>query len=208
MCQRGAIAMAGEGASAEEILKHYFTGVDIVPADVIPRSESRRSLLLGQVIDTAGKPRPGHRLVLAGSTGRLQKGTTADGRFWFSHLPADQWELKVKGEPVRYGGLQTDGRNTLQVGVVVPDAPPAGVSTIPLAYPKLLVGTLGYPGVPVTINDPAGTEHTVLSGSAPDFDPGGFSIPLPHPGSCTLRLLDKTFEVEIPETGLWVRFIT
>jgi hypothetical protein len=208
MCQRGAIAMATEGASAEEILRHYYTGVEIVPASSVPRGESRRSLVLGQVVDSDGQGRSGLRLVLAGTTGRLQKGTTADGRFWFSQLPADRWELKVKGKPVRYGDLRTDGRNTLHVQVVVPDAPPVGVSTIPLAYPRLLAGTLGYDGVPVNISDPAGDEHNVLSGSAPDFNPGGFSIPLPHAGNCTLRLLDQSYEVEIPETGLWVRFVT
>jgi hypothetical protein len=208
MCQRGAAAMAREGATAGDILRHYYTGVEIVKADAIPRSESRRSLVLGRVVDGLGEARPGLTLVLRGSAGSFNKGTTRDGRFWFTGLPAGQWELKVKGKPVRYGDLLTDGRNTLELQVVVPDAQPLVATTIPMAYPKLLIGTVGYEGVPVTISDPSGNELTVLSGSAPDFNPGGFAVPLPPRGACTLRVLDQSFDLEIGDIGLWVRFAT
>ena len=206
MCQRGAAAMALEGATAEEILKHYYTGVEIAAATAISRAESRRSLVLGRVVDGQGQARSGLRLVLTGSAGRFNKGTTKDGRFWFTGLPAGQWELKVKGKPVRHGDLLTDGRNTLELQVVVPDTQPLVADTIPIAYPKLLIGTLGYEGVPVTISDLSGNELTVLSGSAPDFNPGGFAVPLPPRGTCTLRFLDQSFDLEIGDIGLWVRF--
>lgn len=206
MCQRGAAAMAREGSTAEEILKHYYTGVELAKATAIPRAESRRSLVLGRVVDGQGQARPGLRLVLTGSAGRFNKGTSNDGRFWFTGLPAGQWELKVKGKPVRYGDLLTDGRNTLELRVVVPDIQPLVADTIPIAYPKLLFGTLGFDGVPVTISDLSGNELTVLSGSAPDFNPGGFAVPLPPRGTCTLRFLDQSFDLEIGDVGLWVRF--
>ena len=206
MCQRGAAAMAEKGATADEILKHYYTGIEITAATHVPRSSSRRSLLLGRVVDGQGQPRPGSRLVLRGPGGRRTKGTTPDGRFWFTKLPAGEWELLVQGELVRYGELVTDGRNTLELQVVVPDIPPLVARTVPLAYPKQLAGTLGYGGVQVTIVDSAGQEQIVVSGTEVDFDPGGFAVPLPAPGICTLYVLDQSFNVEIGDKGVWVRF--
>jgi hypothetical protein len=103
----------------------------------------------------------------------------------------------------------TDGRNTLELQVVVPDIPRLVMRSIPLAFPKQLTGTLGYQGVRVAIIDSAGSESEVVSGSDPDFDPGGFSVPLPPPGTCTLRILDQSFDLEIGdqgELGVWVRF--
>lgn len=199
--------MAEQGATAEEILKHYFSGIEVRRAESVPRSEQRRSLVLGQVVDGDGKPRGGLRLLLRGGTGRFDRGTTRGGRFWFSSLPAGRWELLVRGKPVRYSELETDGRNTLEIEVVVPDAPPLVVRSLPMAYPRQLLGTLGYKGVPVTVVDSAGERTTILSGSAPDFDPGGFAIPLPPPGTCTISFLDQSFDLEIGDTGLWVRFL-
>lgn len=207
MCQRGAASMAVQGATAEEILKHYYAGIEIRRAKPVPRSEQRRSLVLGQVLDGDNGPRGGLRLLLRGAAGRFDRGTTRGGRFWFSNLPAGRWELLVKGKPVRYGDLVTDGRNTLELEVVVPDAPPLVVKSVPMAYPLQLLGTLGYKGVPVTIVDSAGTKTTILSGTAPEYDPGGFAITLPPPGPCTLSFLDQSFDLEIGELGLWVRFL-
>jgi len=207
ICQRGAMAMAREGAPAEAILKHYFTGIVIAQGMVIPRVELQQSLILGRVVDGQGLPRPDFKLVIHGAAGTFDKGTTRDGRFWFSGLPSGQWDLQVKGKPVRYGSLRTDGRNTVEVQVVVPEIPPLVTRTIPLAHPMQLVGTLGYNGVPVTITDSTGKESTALSGSAPGYNPGGFAIPLPAPGPCSICFLDRRFDLEIGDTGLWVRFV-
>lgn len=206
MCQRGAAAMAEQGATAEEILKHYYTGAEIAQAEPIPRTGFRRSVVLGQVVDVDGQPRGGLRLILNGPEGPINKGTTSDGRFWFSKLPAGQWELKVKGKPIRYGDLITDGRNALQLQVVAHDLPRLAANTVPLGYPPELIGTLGYEGVPLTITDPAGSELTVLSGSAAEYNPGGFVAPLSDPGTYTLRLFEQSFNFEIGDSGLWVRF--
>jgi hypothetical protein len=46
----------------------------------------------------------------------------------------------------------------------------------------------------------------VLSGSAPDMNPGGFAVPLPPQGTCTLKVLDQSFDLDIGDIGLWVRF--
>ncbi len=207
MCQRGAAAMAEQGATAEEILKHYYLGIEIGQATAIPRTAFRRSIVLGQVVDGRGKPRGGLRLTLHGPEGPINKGTTGDGRFWFTSLPAGTWELKVQGKPVRYGNLITDGRNSLDLKVVVPDLQRLAIRTMPLGYPQNLVGTLGFDGVPVTIVDPEGNEQTLLSGSASDFNPGGFLVPLSSTGTYSVRVLEQSFELEVGDEGMWVKFV-
>lgn len=208
MCQRGAVAMAQQGATAEEILTHYYTGVEILRATAIPRTAFRRSVILGQVVDGQGQPRGGLRLVLEGPAGTIQRGTTGDGRFWFTGLPAGRWAVQVLGRPVRYSDLVTDGRNTIQLQVVVAEAPPLRwtVSTTPLLYPRHLVGTLGQEGVAVTLTDPTGNEQMATSGSAPDYNPGGFVLPLSGVGTYTLRVFDQNFPIEVGDGGIWVRF--
>ena len=95
---------------------------------------------------------------------------------------------------------------SLELRVVVPDAAPDAVWLVPMAYPRQFVGTLGLDGVPVTVVDPAGSQQTVISGSAPDFNPGGFVMSLSEPGTYTVRILGRSFEVEVDEQGVWVQF--
>ena len=108
----------------------------------------------------------------------------------------------------RYEDLRTDGRNTLDLKVIVPETAALETYTTPLAHPKKLVGTLGYDGVPVTIIDANGEKQTVVSGSLADFDPGGFGVPLPPAGACQLRVFGQQFDVEVGDIGVWVQFRT
>ncbi len=208
LCLAGALALANQGASATDILKRYYTGVDVATATAVARPQLCQSLIVGRVVDSAGHPHPGVTLVLSSSAASFQRAVSNDGRFWFSGLPAGDWELAVKGASIRRSGLHTDGRNTLEMQVVVPGLPFLEVETLPVAYPKALIGTLGYGGVPVTMTDSKGSQTTVESGSVPEFDPGGFSIPLPPAGPCTLAILGQRFTIEVGDTGLWVRFTT
>jgi len=206
LCLAGAMAMAREGASAEEILKHYFTGADVALASVVARAELCQSLILGRVVDSAGRPLPGVTLVLTGPTASFQRAASNDGRFWFSGLRAGDWQLVVKGASIRRSGLHTDGRSTLETQMTIAGLPPLEVEILPVAYPKKLIGTLGYGGVPVTVTDSKGSQITVESGSVPELDPGGFSIPLPPAGPCSVAVLGQRFTIEVGDTGLWVRF--
>lgn len=206
MCQRGAAVMAAQGAPAVEILKHYYTGVEIAQASPIPRTGFRRSMILGRVVDGQDMPRGDLRLALHGPEGPTSKGTTSDGRFYFIGLPAGQWELRVKGKPIRYSDLVTDGRNTVEMKVVVPDVRALLVNTMPLAHPNQLIGTLGLDGIEITITDGMGGVQNVLSGSAPEFNPGGFAAAFPATDAFTVQILDQSFELETSEAGLWLRF--
>ncbi len=209
MCQRGAAAMAETGASAAEILTHYYTGVEVAQAEIVPRYEMADSLIFGQVTDGQGVGHGGERLVLerlGEDDLRRKKGTTNDGRFWFSKLPAGRWELSVRGKPVRYGDLFTDGRSSVELRVVVPDEPGLTARVTPGARPRTLSATLGLDGVPVTVTDPGGNERIVLSGSEPEQQPGGFSVPVSAAGTYTLDLLGQQFDVEVGDGGAQVRF--
>jgi len=199
--------MARLGTPAPEILKHYFAGAEVATAASVARSQLCQSLIVGRVVDSAGRPLGGAILLLSGAAGPFQRSVSSDGRFWFSELPAGQWELAVKGASVRRSDLQTDGRNTVEAQIIIPSLPALQVETMPVAHPKKLIGTLGYGGVPVMIIDSTGSHTTVESGSAPEFDPGGFAIPLPPAGACTLLVLGQRFTVDIDEAGLWVRFL-
>lgn len=207
MCQRGAASMAKEGRPVEEILKHYYSGIEIAQATPIPRADMRQSIVVGQLVDGQGAPRGGLRLVLTGPEGLIRKGTTSDGRFWFSGLPAGIWELRVAGKPVRYRELSTDGRNILVLEMTVPEASTLQAESMPLAHPQQLIGTLGYKRVQVSIQKPDGSETLLLSGSTPLFDPGGFVLPITKAGTYTVRLLEQSFVLEVGGGGLWVRFV-
>jgi hypothetical protein len=208
MCQRGAVAMALQGALAEEILKHYYTGVEIAQAEVIPRTGFKRSVILGQVVDSSGSPRAGAALMLTGPLDPIRRRTNSKGQFWVSGLPGGEWELIVRDKPVRYSHLVTDGRNAIDLQVVVPDTPSLKARSMPLAYPRQLVGTVGYDGVSVLVTDPVGNEQTILSGSAEEYNPGGFVANLSGAGTYTLQLLEQSFDLEVGDAGLWVQFST
>ena len=203
MCQRGAVAMAEAGLAAEAILTHYYTGIEAVQATPTPRDSFRRSIVLGETVDRHGQHHSGLHLVLEGPEGSLAS-TIKNGRFWFSRLPAGKWALRLKGKPPVRGSLVTDGRNTLELQVVVPDAPVSIASMVPLGHPRKLIGTLGHDGIPVTVTDPTGSRTTVLSGSAADYDPGGFVVPLVGAGTYRLHVLDHSFDLEIGDGGLWI----
>ena len=150
MCQRGAAAMAREGATAEEILSHYYSGLKVIEAVPAPRNSFRRSVILGHVVDQNGHPQAGIPLVLTGSEGGMVRRTNELGQFWISGLPAGTWNLQIKNTPIHYRSLVTDGRNAIDLKFVVLDAAMLTASTMPLAYPRQLAGTLGFDGVQVS----------------------------------------------------------
>jgi hypothetical protein len=165
-------------------------------------------MIVGQVVDGQGRPRSDLRLVLRGPEGSIERDANPEGHFWYTKLPAGQWELSVEGESIRQGSLVTDGRNTLDLRIVAPLAPHLEVRTVPLGGPRQIVGTLGYEGVPVAIHAPDGSRSEVISGSAAEYSPGGFVVPLSCPGVHRLSFLDQSLELQIGDGGLWVQIFT
>ena len=64
----------------------------------------------------------------------------------------------------------------------------------------LLVGNIGAAGKPITITRPDGRREQVVSGSKPEFGPGGFEIYANIPGSYRLEFLGHTLELTLPGT--------
>lgn len=134
LCRRGAVAMAQQGLLAEEILRHYYCGVQVEPAIGIPRGQLRWSLILGQVVAQSSsgvRPCDGLRLILNSPDGPVDAAgpTDSQGRFWFTRLPAGEWEIQVLGTSVSRRHVQTDGRNALELEVVLAEAPAQGSSS-------------------------------------------------------------------------------
>ena len=206
MCQRGAAAMALQGAAAQEILEHYYQGAKVISASTVARTQFKRSIILGTTVDRAGVPVPNVPLRLDGPTGPFQRRSNAKGQFWISGLPAGTWELQVVDKPVKLSNLITDGRNSLNLQVMVTGLPALTVQVLPLAHPREIAGTLGYGGIPVHVVDPAGHEQMLLSGSQDLYDPGGFAVPADKGGLYTVKILDQTFELNLKSNGLWARF--
>jgi hypothetical protein len=62
------------------------------------------------------------------------------------------------------------------------------------------------PGIEITVSDPWGNVTTVLSGSKPEYGPGGFEVLAAHAGSYTVGFLGERFEVEAREYTLLLSF--
>jgi hypothetical protein len=71
---------------------------------------------------------------------------------------------------------------------------------------RIIAGSLPQPGLQVTVTDPWGNASTVVSGSKPEFGPGGFEVLAPHPVIYTVAFLDQTFQVQMEEGATFVTF--
>ncbi len=196
MCQEGAIAMAEQGGSFEDILTHYYTGVRVVDTTITPPQPAADSVIRGIVTDEAGTVQAGLRLILRSETWSTEAITDDGGAYRFAGLPAGVFSLEVADRDVRRDGLHTDGTNELVVDLVVPA--PGGWTMSIERQPglRLLVGTFPRPGIPVTVSDPWGNHVSFVSGSKPEYGAGGFEVPLWADTDFTIRFLDQTFRVQ------------
>jgi hypothetical protein len=120
MCQEGALAMAGDGASYEDILTHYYTGIRVVKAKVFPLIVPAESVIRGQVVDGQGRPRPSLGVELRSGEWHDRTITAGDGRFAFSNLKAGEFSLMVPGTEARREGILTNGSDTVELELVAP----------------------------------------------------------------------------------------
>jgi len=121
MCREGALELARQGKSYDEILKHYYTGIDVEEIVAAPEPQP--------------EPQPEPR----------------------------RWRMTVERRP----------------------------------GPRLIVGTFPRPGIQITANDPWGNRFSSVSGSKPEYGPGGFEILIFHDATYLLQFLGETFEVEV-----------
>ncbi len=72
--------------------------------------------------------------------------------------------------------------------------------------PRLIVGRLPEPSIPVIIADPWGNETYLISGSKPEHGPGGFDVPVWRDVLYTIRLQGQRFSVEVRNDTVFVTF--
>jgi hypothetical protein len=79
--------------------------------------------------------------------------------------------------------------------------PPAGwqIAVEHRPGPRILSGSLPQHGIEVTVTDPWGNASTVVSGSKPEYGPGGFEVLAPNPGAYALAFLDQIFDIQVGE---------
>jgi hypothetical protein len=63
--------------------------------------------------------------------------------------------------------------------------------------PRLIVGIFPRPGIQITATDPWGNRFSSISGSKPEYGPGGLEILIFHDATYLLQFLGETFEVEV-----------
>ncbi|MCS7261081.1 MAG: carboxypeptidase-like regulatory domain-containing protein, partial [Anaerolineae bacterium] len=122
-----------------------------------------------------------------------------DGSYRFTQLPAGTYELLVVGYEVRRSGLQlTKGqRMTLDLQLPMPTAPRWEMHIERKFGLPILAGSLPRPGIEVTLKAPIGLTFKRISGSKPQYGPGGFEFWAPNRGIYTLSFLDQTFELTL-----------
>jgi len=122
MCRKGAKELARRGKSYKQILKRYYTGIEVEKIEVAPPPPPP-------------PPPPEPR----------------------------RWRMTVERR----------------------------------AGPRLIAGTFPRPGIQITATDPWGNGFSSVSGSKPEYGPGGFEILIFHDATYVLQFLGETFEVEV-----------
>ncbi|MDX1522474.1 MAG: SpoIID/LytB domain-containing protein, partial [Anaerolineae bacterium] len=90
MCQYGARALADQGRTYDQIIKHYYTGVTIGQPTPI-----RTSTVFGTIFDPAGQPVPYARVILTGQGQQAEMSSRTDGTFRFTNVPAGTYRLQL-----------------------------------------------------------------------------------------------------------------
>ena len=113
MSQYGAFGMATAGSSAEEIVHHYYTGVDIAPSDVPPVRVGliQRQIALGVTSSGGGSGDGRVAIRLKGFRGRVAAGASTDS---WRIVPAAPQGVKLfkNGVPVLHRGSPVLGNDS------------------------------------------------------------------------------------------------
>ncbi|MDX1520266.1 MAG: SpoIID/LytB domain-containing protein [Anaerolineae bacterium] len=200
MCQRGAVTLAEQGRTFDQILRHYYTGVTLgLPSDNLT------SNILGTVIDHLGRPVKQVPVILTGAGQRVEVVTDDDGTFRLSNVPAGSYTIELPDYDLRRENISPTAGQDLKVTIEVP-APPAPEIIVEIErIPGLpiVLGNWGQPNKPIRINAPSGNVYQVMTGTKPEFGPGGFEFYAIEKGTYVLEIEGNRFEV--PTDGRTIR---
>jgi hypothetical protein len=200
MCQTGAVELAKQGKSYQDILERYYTGI------VVQGPPPKNSIIQGTVTDTNGAVVPNQKMLLDGDGVHQETNTNAQGRYSFIKLPAGIFSVEAAGTGVKKTGLLTDGTNVVIADFVVPPKPRWSMSIERRPGVRAIAGSFPRAGISLAITDPWGNSVTVVSGTKPEFGLGGFEALAWTDGTFTLRFLDQTFTVEVRNDFVVVTF--
>lgn len=91
----------------------------------------------------------------------------------------------------------------------VPPEPPAEDWLMEVEYQpgsKVIAGTFPETEIELTVTDPWGNATTTVSGSKPEYGPGGFEVVAPHVAVYRLTFLEEVFEAQTHDGATIVTF--
>lgn len=206
LCQTGAIAMGEQGATAQDILRHYYTGCQVHQAETDIPSELRHGIIRGTVRSESGQVIPNVRIILRRGIWNAQTTTNLQGQYQFSNLSPGTYTAETADGQGARPEIQMDGTQTVVVDFVLSSASAWTMDVGRREGLRLLIGCLPKAGIDVTIRNAWGYSVTVTSGSKPEYGPGAFEIPIWTAGLYTIRFLDQTFKVEIGDETVTATF--
>ena len=206
LCQTGAIAMAEQGATASDILRHYYTGCQVREADTDIPPELRQGIIRGTVRNENGQVIPNVCVILRRGIWNAQTTTNLEGQYQFTGLTPGTYTAEIADRQGKRPEIQMDGRQTVVIDFVLSSASGWTMDVSRQEGLRLLIGRLPRAGIDVTIRNAWGHSVTVTSGSKPEYGPGAFEIPIWTEGLYAIRFLDQTFKIEIGDETVTATF--
>ncbi|MFQ6015014.1 MAG: SpoIID/LytB domain-containing protein [Anaerolineae bacterium] len=213
MCQEGAMEMARQGASYQEILRHYYSGIEVLKTFPLPAVEPVPVPAPTPEPEPVPPPEPTPEPPPEPVPEPIPPPTPEP-----EPIPPPEPTPEPTPPPTPEPAPEP------VEPVVVPEPhPPAGPPTIEAPIPEpeptawtmtsqrrrgvqAIAGTFPTAGIELTVTDPGGHSVTVVSGSKGEFGPGGFEVLCWAKGPYTLTFLDQSFQVEVRGDFLFVTF--
>lgn len=144
---------------------------------------------------------------LTGEAGRLTAATGQNGYFLFEELPAGIYLIAVAGSDLQQQVILTRGS---RVALALKFAMPPETEEWQVVLERgqglpLLVGDIGLPNRPMVVTSPGGQKEQRISGSKPEFGPGGFEVYATETGNYIVEFEGQRFI--IPMTGQFTKVI-
>jgi hypothetical protein len=208
LCQYGARAFADQGHSYDQIIRHYYTGVTLGrPATVTPPSPpAQTGTLSGLISDHTGQPVSGIKVVITGQGQSVSMTSKADGSYRFINVPPGIFQITLPDYQVRRENIAMQPPQDLTINLSLPAPVTEPTITVELTRGPglpLIVGDWGRPNVAITVTAPSGAGQQVMTGTKPEFGPGGFETYATETGTYLLEIEDHRFE--IPMNGQFTR---
>ncbi|MBN1992470.1 MAG: SpoIID/LytB domain-containing protein [Anaerolineae bacterium] len=199
LCQYGARALAEQGLSYPDIIKHYYTGVTLGPPTSV-----RTSTILGTILDHTGQPAAEVKVTLTGKTYAADTMSLADGSYRLMEIPAGVYTLELPDYQVKQENITTTPGQDIVIDLMLPD-PNATVTMEITRGPglPLIVGNWLTPGEPMLFTSPTEVTNRVIAGDKPEYGSGGFETYATEIGTYILEV--ETYRFEIPMNGQYTQ---